>query len=210
MPKLSPKVDVKVVMLGKEFSGKTSIVERFLNERFVGENKYQSTIGAAYGARKMTVGKREVILGVWDTAGSERYESMTRMYYRGAKAAVVCYAVNDEQSWEKLQFWISELKKMEENCRIYICATKIDLLQGNNRNRVIDYHNTTDYSYDINAKIYETSSKTGTNIIEMFQEIAEDYIENEDVPDYHEFNETKLQSKHMESRSSCCGSRSGT
>ena len=117
----------------------------------------------------------------------------------------MCYAVNDEESWEKLQFWISELKKMEENCRIYICATKIDLLQGNNKNRVIDYHNTTDYSYDINAKIYETSSKTGTNILEMFQEIAEDYIENEDVADCHEFNETKLISKHMKSKSSCCG-----
>ena len=42
---------MKVVMLGKEFCGKTSLVERFLNERFSGENKYQSTIGAAYGAR---------------------------------------------------------------------------------------------------------------------------------------------------------------
>jgi len=48
------RVDVKVVMLGKEYCGKTSLVERFLNERFVGENKYQSTIGAAYGARYET------------------------------------------------------------------------------------------------------------------------------------------------------------
>jgi len=200
------KVDVKVVMLGKEFSGKTSLVERFLNERFVGENKYQSTIGAAYGARKMQVGKREVVLGVWDTAGSERYESMTRMYYRGAKAAVVCYAVNDQESWDKLQFWISELKKLEENCRIYICATKIDLLGGNNRNRVIDYHNTTDYSDEIKAKIYETSSKSGKNIVEMFQEIAEDYIENEDEPDYLESNEIKLVKSN--SKSSCCSGRS--
>ena len=45
------KIDVKVVMLGKEFSGKTSLVERFLNERFSGDNRYQATIGAAYGAR---------------------------------------------------------------------------------------------------------------------------------------------------------------
>ena len=33
-------------------------------------------------SRKMTVGRQEVVLGVWDTAGSERYESMTKMYYR--------------------------------------------------------------------------------------------------------------------------------
>jgi len=76
------KVDVKVVLLGKEFCGKTSLVERFLNERFAGENRYQSTIGAAYGARRVEVAGREFVLGVWDTAGSERYESMSRMYYR--------------------------------------------------------------------------------------------------------------------------------
>ena len=76
------KVDMKVVLLGREFCGKTSLVERFLNERFAGENKYQNTIGAAYGARTVNVGGRYVVLGIWDTAGSERYESMSRMYYR--------------------------------------------------------------------------------------------------------------------------------
>lgn len=194
---------MKVVMLGKEYCGKTSLVERFLNERFVGENKYQSTIGAAYGARKMTVGRQEVVLGVWDTAGSERYESMTKMYYRGARAAVVCYAVNDEESWRKLKFWIAELRKMEDNCRIYICATKTDLLQGNNKNRAVDYHNTTDFCNDIQAKLFETSSKTGTNIVEMFQEIAKDYVENEAESDTFDFNEAKL--VESKSKSSCCG-----
>lgn len=76
------KVDMKVVLLGREYCGKTSLVERFLNERFVGENKYQNTIGAAYGARTLRVGDRDLVLGIWDTAGSERYESMSRMYYR--------------------------------------------------------------------------------------------------------------------------------
>ena len=73
---------MKVVLLGREYCGKTSVVERFLNERFAGENKYQNTIGAAYGARTVSVGGRELVLGIWDTAGSERYESMSRMYYR--------------------------------------------------------------------------------------------------------------------------------
>jgi len=201
------RVDLKVVMLGKEYCGKTSLVERFLNERFVGENKYQSTIGAAYGARKMTVGRREVVLGVWDTAGSERYESMVKMYYRGARAAVVCYAVNDEESWNKMKFWISELRKVEDNCLIYICATKIDLLGGNNKKRAIDYHNTTDYSDEIGAKLFETSSKSGTNIVEMFQQIAKDFLEREDESGVlSDFNEAKL--AESSSKSACCGGRS--
>jgi len=123
-------VDLKVVMLGKEFCGKTSLVERYLNNRFAGENRYQNTIGAAFGAREVEAGGRRVMVGVWDTAGSERYESMTRMYYRGARAAILCYAVTDPDSWERLQFWVKELQAVEEKCRLYVAATKLDLLDG--------------------------------------------------------------------------------
>ena len=45
------KNEIKVVMLGKECSGKTSIVERFLSERYAGEHKYQTTVGCAFGQR---------------------------------------------------------------------------------------------------------------------------------------------------------------
>ena len=68
-----PQTEVKVVILGTEFTGKTCLIQRFLSERFVGENKYQNTIGAAYGAKKMVLDdRRSVLLGIWDTAGSER------------------------------------------------------------------------------------------------------------------------------------------
>jgi Ras-related protein Rab-24 len=95
-------VDLKVVLLGKEYCGKTSLVERFLNERFTGENRYQNTIGAAYGAKRVHLdADRAVAMGVWDTAGSERYEAISRIYYRGAAAAVVCYDVTDADSWSR-------------------------------------------------------------------------------------------------------------
>lgn len=199
------KVDMKVVLLGREYCGKTSLVERFLNERFAGENKYQNTIGAAYGARTVVVGSRQLVLGIWDTAGSERYESMSRMYYRGSKAAIVCYSVNDEESWERLQFWVSELRKLEEECKVYICATKIDLLRGDNKNRVVDYHTTTDYCDEIGAELFETSSRDGSNISEMFLKVASDYLENEDVGSLVNFQENSMEKS--EKKSSCCGGR---
>ena len=99
---------------------------------------------------------------------------------RDAKAAIVCYAVNDAASWEKLKFWVNELRKVEDGCKIYICATKVDLLEGNNKNRKVDYHDTTDYCNDIDAKLFETSSKQGTNIYQMFEEIAKDCLNDYD------------------------------
>ncbi|XP_024938519.1 ras-related protein Rab-24 [Cephus cinctus] len=66
------KVDLKVVMLGHEAVGKTSLLERFVNDRFNEHLSYQNTIGAAFAAKQMEVGGRKFVLGIWDTAGSER------------------------------------------------------------------------------------------------------------------------------------------
>lgn len=49
-----------------------------------------------------------------DTAGSERYEAMSRMYYRNARAAIVCYDLSDSSSFDRVKFWVSELKEAEE------------------------------------------------------------------------------------------------
>lgn len=168
---MGSKVDAKVVLLGKEFSGKTSLVERYLHERFNENVPYQNTIGAAFGAKKITVGNKSVTLGIWDTAGSERYEAMSRIYYRGAKAAVLCYDLTDKSSFERAKFW---------NCKIYLCGTKHDLVQSDKKSRQVDYHTTTDYADEINAKVFETSSKTGHNVEELFFQLAKDYSVEEE------------------------------
>jgi len=172
------KIDIKVVLLGREYSGKTSLVERFLSERFAGENRYQNTIGAAYGEKTINVQGRDIVLGVWDTAGSERYQAMSKMYYRNAKAAIICYAVNDLESWDKVHYWVDEVSKTEPDCAIYICATKLDLIKGRNKDRCVDYHTTTDYADTIKSRLFETSSKNGENIHELFHHIGLDYLNN--------------------------------
>ena len=80
--------------------------------------------------------------------------------------------MNDETHWERLKFWVDELVRMEEDCKIYICATKIDLLGGDKKKRKVDYHDVNDYCDEFNATLFETSSKDGTNIYEMFEDIA--------------------------------------
>ncbi|KAJ6667780.1 hypothetical protein lerEdw1_016101 [Lerista edwardsae] len=153
------RVDAKVVMLGKEYVGKTSLVERYVHNRFL-VGPYQNTIGAAFVAKVMPVGGRTVTLGIWDTAGSERYEAMSRIYYRGAKAAIVCYDLTDSSSFQRAKFWVNELQNFEANCRIYLCGTKSDLLEEDRRRRGIDFHDVQDYADD-----------------ELFQKVAEDYVQ---------------------------------
>ncbi|XP_030216755.1 ras-related protein Rab-24 [Gadus morhua] len=171
------RVDTKVVMLGKESVGKTSLVERYVHHRFL-VGPYQNTIGAAFVAKPIQVGDKVVTLGIWDTAGSERYEAMSRIYYRGARAAVVCYDLTDSSSFQRARFWVKELQNCEEHCKIYLCGTKNDLVQADRGLRQIDFHDAQDFAEEIGAQLYETSSKTGNNVDELFQRIAEEYSDS--------------------------------
>ncbi|XP_048268315.1 ras-related protein Rab-24-like isoform X2 [Bombus affinis] len=157
------RVDLKVVLLGNSAVGKTSLVERFVNERFNEGLSYQNTIGAAFAAKQMQVNGKRLIMGIWDTAGSEKYDAMSRIYYRGAKAAVICYDITKSNTFQRAKFWIRELREIEEGCKIYICATKNDILEhGAIPSPNIDVVKT--YTAGIRAKLFITSSKTGENL----------------------------------------------
>lgn len=203
---MGSKVDAKVVLLGKEYSGKTSLVERYLHHRFNDNVPYQNTIGAAFGAKKVTVANKCVTLGIWDTAGSERYEAMSRIYYRGAKAAVLCYDLTDKSSFERAKYWVNELKTYEDGCRIYLCGTKYDMVQNDKKLRQVDYHSVTDYAEEINAKVFETSSKTGHNVEELFFELAQDYSREESAVEEGEAQTLELAKPLQPGRMACsCG-----
>jgi len=127
--------------------------------------------------RKLIIDGHEVKLGVWDTAGSERYDTITRMYYRDAKAAILCFAVDDEASWDRLKHWVDELNKAEPACQIYICTTKIDLLSGTNFKRAVELSTTQDYCGKIGANLFETSAMLDKGVTELFYQIAQDYLQ---------------------------------
>ncbi|CAI9604055.1 unnamed protein product [Staurois parvus] len=89
---------------------------------------------------------------------------MSRIYYRGARAAIVCYDLTDCSSFERVKFWVNELQNFEENCRIYICGTKVDLIENDKNRRQVDFHDVQDYADEIKAHLCETSSKTGHSV----------------------------------------------
>lgn len=198
------RVDLKVVLLGKEYTGKTCLVERFIYDRFNKDCPYQGTIGAAFGARRMEMNGEQITLGLWDTAGSERYETLCRTYYRGAAAAIICYDLCDVESFEKTKFWVSELWKHEEGCRIYLCGTKLDLVQGDKFLRKVDYYTASDYADEINSEVFETSSKMGTGVSELFNKVAEDYLRNRKEPTADALDRLSLEVSPARSRPKCC------
>ncbi|EDV22860.1 uncharacterized protein TRIADDRAFT_28357 [Trichoplax adhaerens] len=160
---MGSKIDAKIVLLGREYAGKTCLVERYLHGKAPGSTPYQNTIGAAFGAKKVSVAGRAITLGIWDTAGSERYKAMSRIYYRGAKGAVVCFDLTDSASFGVAREWIDELKSCEEACKVYLCGTKKDLISGD-KARAVSHSDIQALADDVRAKAFETSSVTGESV----------------------------------------------
>uniref|UniRef100_A0A3Q2XTY1 RAB24, member RAS oncogene family n=1 Tax=Hippocampus comes TaxID=109280 RepID=A0A3Q2XTY1_HIPCM len=158
------RVDAKVVMLGKESVGKTSLVERYVHHRFL-VGPYQNTIGAAFVAKPIQVGEKVITLGIWVRS----HETLKSVKTKCILLSLICVFwsfldLTDSSSFQRARFWVKELQNCEEHCKIYLCGTKSDLIQGDRSLRQIDYHDTQDFAEEIGAQHFETSSKTGSNV----------------------------------------------
>ncbi|TFY70038.1 hypothetical protein EVG20_g2884, partial [Dentipellis fragilis] len=122
-------IDAKIVVMGNTGVGKTSLLQRYTQNKFDPKNT-TSTTGAFFVTKKVYVNGLKVRLQLWDTAGQERFRSMAPMYYRGANAALLLYDITSVVSFEDVRGWLEELKK---NCPtdliIYIVGSKADLTQ---------------------------------------------------------------------------------
>ncbi|XP_022344908.1 ras-related protein Rab-24-like isoform X1 [Crassostrea virginica] len=202
-------LQLKVVLLGSAAVGKTCLVSRYVHDRFA--SNYQNTIGAAFVSKKIQALGKNVTLNIWDTAGSERYQSMTKMYYRGARAAILCYDVTDKSSFEKIRYWIGELQENEQFCRIYICGTKKDLIDNDPKVRAVSNDEAEVMAQDLQTCHFVTSSLTGENVDAVFQRIGEDYVKNmhsypENQPKTNDDGDESFQlkpSSHDKASSSC-------
>ncbi|CCG84165.2 protein of unknown function [Taphrina deformans PYCC 5710] len=139
------ELDRKVVVLGQQGVGKSSLVLRYVNSTF--HENGASTIGASFLAKKIVVDNATVRLQIWDTAGQERFRSMTPMYYRGSHAAVLCYDITSMESFKKMHSWLNELRtNMPSDVLIHIVGTKLDLTKTNSTVREVPFKTSVEYA----------------------------------------------------------------
>eukprot|EP01098_Paradermamoeba_levis_P003474 TRINITY_DN1578_c0_g1_i1.p1 TRINITY_DN1578_c0_g1~~TRINITY_DN1578_c0_g1_i1.p1 ORF type:complete len:129 (+),score=22.74 TRINITY_DN1578_c0_g1_i1:337-723(+) len=99
---------------------------------------------------------------------------MSRVYYRNARAAVVCFDLTHAKSFEKVKFWTKELMENEKDCAIYVVGTKLDAISEKNV-RATDPKAVSQYVESVHGHYFETSSKTGENVTELFALIAKNF-----------------------------------
>ena len=154
---------VKLIIVGDSGVGKTNLITRFASDKF--EKNSKATIGVEFIYKTLKINKDIFKIEIWDTAGEERYKSITSAYYKGAKGAIIVYDITSEKSFNNIETWIQEVKgKSSNNLQILIIGNKSDLY----KDRKISLEKGIEKAQSLNLHLFETSALDKTNVTEAF------------------------------------------
>ncbi|KAK2980253.1 hypothetical protein RJ640_008921 [Escallonia rubra] len=159
MAVVSPLAKYKLVFLGDQSVGKTSIITRFMYDKF--DTTYQATIGIDFLSKTMYLEDRTVRLQLWDTAGQERFRSLIPSYIRDSSVAVIVYDVANRQSFLNTSKWIEEVRtERGSDVIIVLVGNKTDLVDK----RQVSIEEGDGKAREFGVMFIETSAKAGFNI----------------------------------------------
>mmetsp|Transcript_36995 Transcript_36995/g.43214 ORF Transcript_36995/g.43214 Transcript_36995/m.43214 type:complete len:198 (+) Transcript_36995:32-625(+) len=163
-------LDCKAVFLGDAGVGKSSIGQRFVNNKF--STNYEVTIGGAYMEQRIQLDSGNFLkFHLWDTGGEERFRAMTPLYYRDASAAILVYDITEQASFQSLNYWLKELdeKVKKDNMVLVLAGNKCDMTEK----RQVAKEAAEKLAGDYDMIFFEVSAKGGDGVQEMFKAMAE-------------------------------------
>lgn len=199
---------IKLLLIGDTSVGKTNIVSRYIQDEF--SEKAKPTLGVDFMTKMVEIGDKKVRIQIWDTAGQEKYRSITRSYYSNAKGALVVYDVTDKQSFKNVETWVSDVKSVVKDVNIALVGNKIDL-----DDREVTNEEAEAFALSSGFLSFETSAKTGHNVRNVFKQLIEAIFkkfydeessssEDERVKEMHTIMLTRQNTNKIESVNSGC------
>ena len=162
-------VSKKICLIGDFNVGKTSLIRRFVEDRF--SDKYLTTIGVKISRRSIiTESSQQINLLVWDIEGHTRQKAIPTTYLQGAHGAII---VGDVTRMETLKHISDHLKlflEINPQCKTMIALNKSDLISSEKLEQLARLHHYGDREQVINT--YITSAKTGNYVKTMFEQLA--------------------------------------
>lgn len=168
------EIEFKVLLVGDSKVGKTSILLQFTEETY--SEAHVMTIGIDYKVKRIQMDNYKINLKIWDSAGQERFQSITKNYYKGADAVVFVFDITDRDSFTNLKKWIKQAEDhvTNKNYKKIIVGNKDDL----EPERKVEQKEISYFAKKNNIDYIETSAKTNHNITEVFSYLVNDLLKD--------------------------------
>ena len=157
----------KLVFLGEQSVGKSSLITRFMYDSF--DQTYQATIGIDFLSKTMYLDDKTVRLQLWDTAGQERFRSLIPSYIRDSNVAIIVYDITSTSSFHQTTKWVHEVRSERgPDVIIMLVGNKTDL----NSKRQVSVEEGESKAQELDVMFIETSALAGHNVKQLFKRVA--------------------------------------
>ncbi|XP_035749693.1 ras-related protein Rab-44-like, partial [Egretta garzetta] len=166
-PRGSPEASVdpdhlyNVLFVGDSHVGKTSFLYRLHADTF--NPHLTATVGLDYQVKNLIVDNKRFALRLWDSAGQERYHSITKQFFRKADGVVLMYDITSEYSFSDVRYWLSCIQEgAEDGVAILLLGNKTDCAAG----RQVPTTEGERLAKEHKLMFYECSAASGHNVSE--------------------------------------------
>eukprot|EP01119_Soliformovum_irregulare_P013081 TRINITY_DN3455_c0_g1_i1.p2 TRINITY_DN3455_c0_g1~~TRINITY_DN3455_c0_g1_i1.p2 ORF type:complete len:203 (-),score=31.29 TRINITY_DN3455_c0_g1_i1:55-663(-) len=168
----------KITIIGDSGVGKSCILLRFTDDNF--DEGQAVTIGVDFKTKLMVLDGKKINLTIWDTAGQEKFRSLTSSYYRGAHGIICVYDVTNRASFNAIEHWLEEI---QTNCTN---GDVVTLLVGNKidmPNREVTREEAAKFARQKAMLFIECSAKTKLGVEQTFEELVQKILDTPNLWD---------------------------
>ena len=160
--------EAKIITLGDSKVGKTCLIGKFIDNKFA--QNYLSTIGFDIRQKKIKLDNgKEIKVVLYDTAGQEKFRSLSTSYIKKAQGVLLIYDITDPDSFAHISSWVDDINsKCKEKIPVVLIGNKSDLEQ----NRKVKAEDGKALGEKYGYNFYETSCKNGNNVNKSFKDIV--------------------------------------
>ena len=191
--------DLKMILVGSSGVGKTNLINSLIDEKF--QAITLATSSSTYVVKKIMINDKLYEVEIWDTAGQEKFYSLTKIFIKGAKLVIFVYDITQRKTFEEIDHWINTVNEvLEEKPVIGLAGNKKDLYLKEEVNN----EEGNEKAKEIGAIFRLTSAKEGFGISDLFEELMYEYIkkvENGEIKPHKSYN---LEKGNTNKKKKCC------
>ncbi|KAK2916812.1 hypothetical protein Q8A67_001186 [Cirrhinus molitorella] len=193
----------KLLIIGNSSVGKTSFLFRYADDSFT--SAFVSTVGIDFKVKTVFRNNKRIKLQIWDTAGQERYRTITTAYYRGAMGFLLMYDITNQDSFNAVQDWATQIKTYSwDNAQVILVGNKCDLEDD----RLVPTEDSQRLAHELGFQFFEASAKDSINVKQVFEclvdvicEKMNESMDGDDPVSNHK--DSSLQDTSSEGHSGC-------
>lgn len=169
---------IQLILIGESSVGKTALLFQYNQKVF--SNKSLSTVGVEYFTKEEKIDDKLIRIKFWDTAGQEKYKSLTQNFFKNADGVIIVYDITRRETFDKVNEWMKSIKEhtdKDRNIQKILVGNKIDLKDE----RQVDESEGRNFAATLGIPFFEASAKDLQSVEKFMKKIIGDVVNNLDV-----------------------------